>query len=317
MPEPRRWRPIALAALAGVALSALLAAGGAWAAAGGWLAQPAFALAAAWWAGRRPPKGWTADLAALAAAWFAGLALVALLVAWPLAALRQGGSLGAMIGLSLGAGLALVALWRSWPLWHGLEREGGPLARHWQAISSQDPSAWRGLVAALLVALPLAAIVLAAWPGLLPPAGRGGLAAALALLGLPLHHALQRLAPAAALALPVFDLDGSADHEDDDAEAADPDAASPAERDAALNAAARAGRVDRALALLDAGADPHALPPADARDQRSLPVLAAVLPDLRLLRALIAHGVDVNAAHGGLTRCWPRPATAGTGGPRR
>jgi uncharacterized protein len=301
MPEPRPWRPIALAALAGVALSALLAPGGAWAAAGGWLAQPAFALAAAWWAGLRPPKGWSADLAALAAAWFAGLVLVALLVAWPLAALRQGGSLGATIGLSLGTGLALVGLWRSWPLWHGVEREGGPLSRHWQAISSQDPSAWRGLVAALLVALPLAAILLAAWPGLLPPAGRWGLAAALALLGLPLHHALQRLAPAAVLALPVFDLDSAADHEDADAGAADPDAASPAERDAALHAAARAGRIDRALALLDAGANPHALPPADARDQRSLPVLAAVLPDLRLLRALIAQGVDVNAGHGGLT----------------
>jgi uncharacterized protein len=301
MPEPRPWQPIALAALAGVALSALLAAGGAWAAAGGWLAQPAFALATAWWAGRRLPVGWTTDLAALAAAWFAGLVLVALLVAWPLAALRQGGSLGAMVGLSLGAGVALVGLWRSWPLWHGVEREGGPLARHWQALSSQDPSAWRGLLAALLVALPLAAIVLAAWPGLLPPAGRWALAAGVALLGLPLHHALQRLAPAEALALPVFDLEGGNDDEVEEAGAGDPDAASPAERDAGLHAAARAGRVDRALALLDAGADPRALPPADARDQRSLPVLAAVLPDLRLLRALIAQGVDVNAAHGGLT----------------
>src|SRR5690606_20013017 len=37
------------------------------------------------------------------------------------------------------------------------------------------------------------------------------------------------------------------------------------------------------------------------RDQRSLAVLAAVLPDLRLLRALIARGVDLGAAHGGLT----------------
>src|SRR5690606_3779782 len=49
------------------------------------------------------------------------------------------------------------------------------------------------------------------------------------------------------------------------------------------------------------GADAHALPPPDARDQRSLAVLAAVLPDLRLLRALIARRVDVNAAHAGMT----------------
>ncbi|HET6434442.1 MAG TPA: ankyrin repeat domain-containing protein, partial [Xanthomonadaceae bacterium] len=68
-----------------------------------------------------------------------------------------------------------------------------------------------------------------------------------------------------------------------------------------LYAAARNGRVDRALALIEAGADPHALPPPGERDQRALPVLAAVLPDLRLLRALIAAGVDVNAAHAGMT----------------
>jgi len=43
------------------------------------------------------------------------------------------------------------------------------------------------------------------------------------------------------------------------------------------------------------------LPATDVRDQRSLPVLAAVLPDLRLLRALIARGVDLNAAHAGMT----------------
>src|SRR3546814_11904733 len=47
--------------------------------------------------------------------------------------------------------------------------------------------------------------------------------------------------------------------------------------------------------------DLAALPADDERDQRSLPVLAAVLPDLRLLRALIANRVDVNAAHHGMT----------------
>ena len=66
-----------------------------------------------------------------------------------------------------------------------------------------------------------------------------------------------------------------------------------------LYAAARHGRVERALPLLEAGADPHARPRPGARDQRSLPMLAAVLPDLRLLRALIARGVDLNAAHAG------------------
>jgi len=70
---------------------------------------------------------------------------------------------------------------------------------------------------------------------------------------------------------------------------------------AALYAAARHGHSARALELLQAGADPHALPPADARDQRSLLALAAVLPELDVLRALIAQGVDINQAHSGMT----------------
>ncbi len=65
--------------------------------------------------------------------------------------------------------------------------------------------------------------------------------------------------------------------------------------------AARTGRVDRALQLLEAGADPHALPFRNARDQRSLMVLAAILPDLRLLRELIVRRVDVNQRHRGMT----------------
>src|SRR5690606_41284776 len=43
----------------------------------------------------------------------------------------------------------------------------------------------------------------------------------------------------------------------------------------ALYEAARNGRVERAPELLEQGADPHALPPPEARDQRSLAALAA------------------------------------------
>jgi len=68
-----------------------------------------------------------------------------------------------------------------------------------------------------------------------------------------------------------------------------------------LYAAARSSSSARALELLEAGADPHALPPADAADQRSLLALSAVLPDLDLLRALISRGLDPNQTHAGMS----------------
>ncbi|GAB3736665.1 ankyrin repeat domain-containing protein [Luteimonas pelagia] len=300
MPESRPGRPIAAAFALAVAGGVLLGAGGVAAALGGLLAQPAHALAVAWW--RAPSmrvRAWRRDALALLAMWTAGGLLAAALVAWPLLALRQGGSLGAAVGLSLGAGLALVGLWRTWPLWHAVERHGGPLRRHWQALPGQDATAWRGLAAAALVAVPIGCILLAAWPGLLPAAARWALAAAMAPLGLACHALLQRLEPAGALALPVYEVDAGDD--DDAADAGPVDGPAEADLDGALFAAARGGRVERALELLEGGADAHARPPADARDQRGLAVLAAVLPDLRLLRALIGRGVGVNEPHGGLT----------------
>ena len=74
---------------------------------------------------------------------------------------------------------------------------------------------------------------------------------------------------------------------------------------AALYAAARAGRVERALALLDEGADPLAPPPPGERDQRGLAQLAVVLPDLRLLRELIQRGLPLGAEPGRLTAADP------------
>ncbi|MCG6118732.1 MAG: ankyrin repeat domain-containing protein [Aquimonas sp.] len=69
----------------------------------------------------------------------------------------------------------------------------------------------------------------------------------------------------------------------------------------ALYTAARAGQVDRALELLPRLPNPPAAPPPPpGRDQRGLAVLASLLGDLRLLRALILRGVDLNAAEGGL-----------------
>jgi hypothetical protein len=71
---------------------------------------------------------------------------------------------------------------------------------------------------------------------------------------------------------------------------------------AALFAAARRGEVERAVALLAAlGPEPAAPAPPEGRDQRSLAVLASLLGDLGLLRALILRGVDLNDARAGLT----------------
>ena len=69
---------------------------------------------------------------------------------------------------------------------------------------------------------------------------------------------------------------------------------------ATLLAAARSGQIDLALQALESGADPDTVPMDHDRDQRSVLVHAVILPDLRLLRALIAKGVDVNHSHAGL-----------------
>nr|WP_246189316.1 ankyrin repeat domain-containing protein [Pseudoxanthomonas kalamensis] len=268
---------------------------------GVWLAQPALALAVSWLRGTRPQRR-LADAGPLLLLWGAGLAGSALLLVWPMSARTGNLSLGVVLALSAMAGLAVIALWRSWPLWHAMEREGGSLSAHWRALGQRDLHAWRGLGAALWLALIVAGALLLAWPGVLAPPLRGWVAGLYALALPLLHLGLQRIP--AADALPIVEMKPAVRK----AEAPPPTTeanASAASEDidlqAALFEAARGGRVERALELLEAGADPHALPPASARDQRSLGVLAAVLPDLRLLRALIARGVDLNLAHASVT----------------
>ena len=303
---PERTRPdrqIAVAAIAGLVLAALTAWGGVAAALGGWLSQPAFALAVSWWRGSRAGadrQQAARDAGTLTLLWGAAIALLAVLIGWPLFSLRVSGSLGAAIGLSLAAGIALLGLWRTWPLWHAVEREGGSLPRQWRDLEHVDIGAWRGLLVALGIVAIAAGVVVLAWPGLLAPPARWIAAALFALASPTLHWALQRTAAPRAPGL--WDT-----LEDDGLDAGDPAAADPhaidteGDLDRALYAAARSGRVDHALALLEAGANPHAQPPQDDRDQRSLSLLAAVLPDLRLLRAVITHGIQVNESHAGMT----------------
>lgn len=67
-----------------------------------------------------------------------------------------------------------------------------------------------------------------------------------------------------------------------------------------LLSAARSGQIELALAALELGANPDTVPKAGDRDQRSVLIHAVLLPDLRLLRALISAGVDVNRRHAGM-----------------
>jgi hypothetical protein len=295
MPESKRhWLHIGAATLAGVVLTLLLGIDAWPVALAGALAQPGFALAVSWWRGTRTSPRWPRDAMALAGAWVAGLAVVAVLVAWPLAALRETGSLSAAIGLSIVAGVALLLLWRTWPVWHALEREGGPMAALWRVLGEVEIGAWRGLGVAAIVAALSGTVLALAWPGLVPANLRWPVVIALVVAAPLLHFLLQRVH--AASPLPIETQLAAFEAQD---EAVD-DERPGEDLDVALYSAARSGRVDRALALLDGGANAHAFPPPNERDQRTLPMLAAILPDLRLLRALIQHGVDLNAAHGGM-----------------
>ncbi len=299
MPDrPTQTRSFSLPLLAALAIGVVLAAvagfGGIVAALAGWLAQPALALASRGWRGgdladRKRLQG---DVLSLALLWGGALLITAALVAWPLSALRQSGSLGAVLGLSAVVGICVIGLWRTWPMWRAVERDGGALSRHWRALSDVDASGWQGIAAAACVALVLAAVLLLAWPGLLSPTACWIVAAASVVLWPLLHVGLQAMSAPALLPMQIVEMDG------DDAAPVDEIIG---DLQALLYDAARRGRVDRALELLEAGADAQALPDEAERDQRTLPVLAAVLPDLRLLRELIARGVDLNAAHGGMT----------------
>ena len=75
----------------------------------------------------------------------------------------------------------------------------------------------------------------------------------------------------------------------------------PGVRERELLAAVRGGDIARAVALVEAGADPNTQAEPGDRDQRPVLTLAALSPDTRLLRALIARGAKVDRPHNGLT----------------
>ncbi len=266
---------------------------------GPWLAQPALALGMALLlpAPEAPARrAWWRDAVTLAALWGATFGLLGLGLAWPYSSLLQTGSLAAALGLGAVVGLAWTVLWRQWTLFAFAARQGGGFG----ALAAAVPGTWshyRGLVLALAVLVASIGAWLLAWP---PPrlASPWWLALPYALSLLGVHAALQRCghapeAPAVPIEARPADafVDGFVD--------ADGLASANAAGD--VYAHARAGRIDAAIAALDKGDDPNALPETGVPDQRSLPVLAALLPDLRLLRELIVRGVDINLEHAGLT----------------
>ena len=282
------------------------------------IALPLFLLAATQATGYRVEPHWLAALRARL--WPAlllcvlGGALALVLLAWPAWRLQQTGALSAVLLLSGAAAALLWMLWWTWPaaalvwLWddaisRGRSQAAGRSLSMARELLTHSESGARGLFAALgLMVLLLGALSLAyapLWPSF---ESRLVVTALVALLIAPLASwAVIELAARQLLAEPEIDAVELAPVPETTANTTVPiafEGDSPTDQ---LYAAARAGRVDDALALLAAGADPQALPEAGARDQRSLPVLAALLSDLRLLRALIAAGVDINRPHAGLT----------------
>jgi ankyrin repeat protein len=271
-----------------------------------WAAQAPMALGIALLRGTQRGTRLGRDVLALALTWAGAFALAVVLCAWPLRALLSAPDLLQVLAISTAGAVVLLTLWRFWPLWHGLERHGGNIRQHLARLHTHQRGAWSGLQVAVPIWLLLAGGIALGWPSLL--AGDARLIAVIVYAAvLPLAHALLQTAPSRMLAhgLPVLDM---SDDDEDEADPVDRQPVGPMSISGAevtvdvdaltreLYVAARSGRVERALQLLDAGADARADAPAGERDRRGLPVLAAVLPDLRLLRGVIERGVDINIA---------------------
>lgn len=284
-----------------------------------WLAQAPLALAAGNVLGwRAPGERWpqrAGDMLAAALLYALPYLAAALAMAWPLQMFIAYPGIESLLVLCSVAGLLLFALWNTWPSFVRAAQVGGGLraliaaSREGEQVSEVSDAF--GLMAAVaLLALVVAGLLLA-WPQplfdarlraplllahvvlaiavqvLLAISGRGGAASAAADVAIPRRERLEPLLASAANASPPESLSESAVHA--------PDAAQ------ALYRALGDGDSERALERIAAGADVHALPGDDARDQRTLAMLAALLPDLRVLRALLERGIDINQCHAGLS----------------
>ncbi len=266
------------------------------------LAQPALLLG---WSGlrgsrtiSRPTVALMADASAVALLWLFAYGLLAVAIAWPLQALRESGALSAALALSFCIGVVLLGLWRLWPAFAQAARQGQSFpALLVAATRGGQANANRGLIITLLVFSVLAPGLALAWPDLVAAPLRWPMLLAYPLLALLAHAGVHRCAGLIAASA----LSRSQREEQETQLDTIEKNHAPGSADERLLAALHEGRIEPAMQALSDGADVHALPAPSDRDQRTLPMLAALQGDLRVLRQLIARGVDVNRAHGGLT----------------
>ncbi|HEY4091324.1 MAG TPA: ankyrin repeat domain-containing protein [Luteibacter sp.] len=260
--------------------------------------------------------------------------VVFVLVAWPLLKLTQAPSLSYALLLAATLVAALGALWRVWPafglvyLWDDAYPESSgdgswiftamarslSFGRH---LSAEERFFTHFLPAALsLLVLAFCAVALSGLYGVFPAEMR---IAALGIYAVVLIPTCTLLIANRTLRTLLCDRRGhirtaraEARREPALSDAHHVPAPSPIPelsteerqpeiRDGALLAAIRSGDVARAVALVDAGANPNTEAEPGDRDQRPVLTLAALSADTRLLRALIARGADVNRAHHGVT----------------
>jgi ankyrin repeat protein len=247
-------------------------------------------------------------------------AVVAALIVGPAWWLARDGSLAAALAVSVALVVALLALWRLWPtfalpfIWDdaypseergswllGALRRSIAFARH--LTGTHDLFLAYGLPSGLaLLTVVVGALALTGLGGYLPSEFRVTALALYAVIVVPLAHVVLVNRSLRAVLADARRARRRAARSENAPAAADLAAGiDRSDLDATLLCAARSGQVDLALAALDRGGDPNAAPGPDQRDQRSALLIAVTLPDLRLLRGLIAKGVDVNRAHGGLT----------------
>jgi len=260
------------------------------------------------------------------------VALVFLLIAWPMLQLSQGHGLGAALMLAAALVVALGALWRIWPafglvfVWddaYPAKSDGSwiftatarsiAFGRH---LSREERFFTHYLPAALaLLASAFIAITLTGLYGILPAELRISALALYGVVVLPLcclviaNRTLRALLcegrkptrrPAEGVETPRTRTAPAKPSAPPQLSEQERTAGTP-EQQQALLAATRDGDIERAIALVEAGADPNTAPLPGDRDQRPVLMLAALLPDTRLLRALIGKGADVNRSSGGLT----------------